>query len=100
MQTVAEMGGATREGRQAWGEGDLLHLGEAMRAQQRALDRLGVVHEVDREGIAIAEAAGAHVAKITGAGWGGTLLALVSSASADAVLGAWGPGSMLLRAGG
>lgn len=100
VRTVAEMGRATREGRQAWGDGDLLHLGEAMRAQQRALDRLGVVHEVDREGIAIAEAAGAHAAKITGAGWGGTLLALVSSASADAVLGAWGPGSMLLRAGG
>jgi mevalonate kinase len=97
VRVVAEMGRWTREGREAWTAGDEQGLAEAMTAQQRSLDRLGVVHADDRTGVATALAAGALAAKVTGAGWGGTLLALVDDDSADAVQAAWGPTAVRLR---
>jgi mevalonate kinase len=102
VRDVAEMGRWTREGRQAWAEADLPGLGEAMRRQQEALGRLGVVLDEDREGIAAALSAGALAAKITGAGGGGTLLALVEESSAEAVIEAWGGAASgrIVQAGG
>ena len=75
-------------------------LAAAMTAQQAELDRLGVVLPGDREGIQRAMDAGAMAAKITGAGRGGSLFALVSEDRIDAVLEAWGPGALHARVGG
>ncbi len=97
VRVVAEMGRWTREGRDAWLSGDRAGLAEAMTAQQRSLDRLGVVNDDDHRGVEQALDAGALAAKVTGAGWGGTLLALVDEATIDAVLQAWGPSALRLR---
>lgn len=98
-RVIAAIGRWTREGRVAWGEGDLAGLAGAMTAQQAELDRLGVVVDSDREGIARAVDAGALAAKITGAGCGGTLFALVTPDRADDVVAAWGPGALRARVG-
>jgi mevalonate kinase len=97
VRVVAEMGRWTREGREAWAANDRRGLGEAMTAQHRSLDRLGVVNDLDRAGVEQALAAGALAAKITGAGWGGTLLALVTEASAESVAAAWGDSALRIR---
>lgn len=100
VRTVAEMGRYAREARGAWTAGDLAGLAQAMTAQQEALDRLGVVNDDDRDGVSVALDAGARAAKITGAGSGGTLLALVDSdAAGEAVRAAWGEGALLFRTG-
>ncbi len=100
IRTVAEMGRYARLGRESWTEGDLTGLAQAMTAQHESLDRLGVVNHDDHVGISAALDAGARAAKITGAGWGGTLLALVDSAdSGEAVRAAWGEGALLFRTG-
>jgi len=98
-RSIAALGRWTREGRVGWSEGNLRLLGDAMNAQQSELDRLGVVEDSDREGVERARAAGALAAKITGAGCGGTLFALVTESSRDAVLEAWGPSALQARVG-
>lgn len=96
VRTVASMGRFAREAREAWAAGDTTRLASAMTAQQEALDRLGVVNDADRRGVAAALDAGAQAAKITGAGAGGTLLALVDGEVAGAaVQAAWGPTALL-----
>lgn len=99
IRVIAEMGRWSRDGLAAWRAGDLAGLGEAMTQQQRSLDRIGVVNDDDRAGVALAIEAGALGAKITGAGWGGTLLALVDDDSTDSVARAWGDGAVLVRVG-
>ncbi len=100
IRTIAEMGRFARLGREAWTDGDLPGLARAMNAHQESLDRLGVVNQDDKDGIAAALQAGARAAKITGAGWGGTLLALVDSEEAgQAVRLAWGEDALLFRTG-
>ncbi len=98
VRVVADLGRRTREGRQAWARGDWAGLAGAMTAQQEGLDRLGVVHEDDRAGCAAALGAGALAAKITGAGWGGTLIALVRPGDEELVVAAWGAGSQVILA--
>ena len=99
VRVVAEMGRWSRAGRAAWDASDLDGLARAMNDQQDSLEKLGVVHDDDRRGIATALEAGALAAKITGAGWGGTLVALVEEDTADAVAGAWGEGALRFRVG-
>ena len=100
IRTVAEMGRFARLGREAWTDGDLTGLARALTAHQESLDRLGVVNDDDRVGISAALDVGALAAKITGAGWGGTLLALVDSEeSGEAVRAAWGDGALLFGTG-
>jgi mevalonate kinase len=89
-RTIADMGRLARQCRSAWRAGDLSGLAQGLTAQQGALDRLGVVDDDDRAGIHTALAAGALAAKITGAGRGGSLLALVDEDRAEAVARAWG----------
>jgi mevalonate kinase len=100
VRTIAEIGRWSRIGRSAWAAGQSRGLAQAMVEQQGCLEQLGVVHDRDREGIHTAVAAGALAAKITGAGWGGTLLALVEAGAAPQVQRAWGPGSFVLNLGG
>ncbi len=90
VRTIADMGRIARECRAAWERGDLSNLAAGLSAQQGALDRLGVVTEGDRAGIEIALEAGALAAKITGAGAGGSLLALSTEDRAEAIAHAWG----------
>jgi mevalonate kinase len=90
VRVVAELGRWSREGREGWAAGRVSVVAAAMEAQQAGLDRLGVVEPSDREQIAVAMNAGAAAAKITGAGGGGTLLALVDEESAPVVRAAWG----------
>jgi len=99
VRVVAEMGRWSRAGRAAWSAGDLDGLARAMRDQQGSLEKLGVVQDDDRRGIAAALEAGALAAKITGAGGGGTLLALAEEETADAVCRAWGPGAISFTVG-
>jgi mevalonate kinase len=99
VRVVAEMGRWSRAGRSAWDAGDLDGLARAMNDQQGSLEKLGVVHDDDRRGIAMALEAGALAAKVTGAGWGGTLLALAEEETADAVTRAWGAGALRFRVG-
>ncbi|MCP4873145.1 MAG: mevalonate kinase [Proteobacteria bacterium] len=99
VRVIAEMGRWCRDGHAAWRAGDLGGLGEAMNQQQRSLDRIGVVNDDDREGVSIALEAGALGAKITGAGWGGTLLALVEDRVAAGVAREWGPDAVRVRVG-
>ena len=70
-----------------------------MTEQQACLEQLGVVHKQDHEAIAIARSAGALAAKITGAGWGGTVLALAEEHSATQVQEAWGSDAFALALG-
>jgi len=99
VRVVAEMGRWSRDGRAAWAAGDLDALADAMTAQQGSLDKLGVVNDDDRAGIRVALEAGALAAKVTGAGWGGTLLALVRPEQAAAVEAAWGEDTATVRVG-
>ena len=99
VRILAEIGRWSRMGRSAWAAGEPRGLAQAMVEQQACLEQLGVVHERDHEGIALARSAGALAAKITGAGWGGTLLALVEAHTAAAVQGAWGSEAFTLRVG-
>lgn len=92
VKVLVSMGRASWEARQAWEHDDMQWLAAALGAQQRGLDRLGVVDAADREGIRTAVKAGARAAKVTGAGRGGTLLALVDEESRAAVREAWGEG--------
>lgn len=78
-RVIAELGRATRLGRAAWEAVDHGALAAAMRDAQDGLDRLGVVAAGDRETVAAALEAGAVAAKITGAGGGGSVIALPAS---------------------
>ncbi len=91
VRVIAELGRWTREGRDGWASGKTAIVAAAVEAQQAGLDRLGVVVDADRQGVAVALEAGALAAKITGAGGGGTLVALVDPETSAAVAAAWGP---------
>jgi mevalonate kinase len=58
--------------------GDLPALGQAMDANQAALAAMGVSHPALDRLVTAARSAGAYGAKLTGAGWGGCAIALVS----------------------
>jgi mevalonate kinase len=96
VRVIADLGRWTREGRDGWAAGRFQVLAAAMEAQHAGLDRLGVVAERDRTGVAAALEAGAMAAKITGAGGGGTLLAMVADADAAAAVSAVWPDSVEL----
>jgi mevalonate kinase len=98
-RAIAAIGRWSREGRIAWTEGRLKDLAAAMSSQQAELDRLGVVLDSDRSAVARALDSGALAAKITGAGCGGSLFALVTDESAAAVMEAWGPTALRARVG-
>ena len=98
-RVIAEIGRWTREGRVGWSSGRLDVLAAAMTAQQQELDRLGVVLDSDRLAVKQAVDAGAMAAKITGAGCGGSLFALVDADSAESVREAWGPEAIRARLG-
>ncbi len=100
VRAIAEMGRWSRIGRSAWASGDLPGLAQAMMEQQACLEQLGVVWDADREAVRVALAAGALAAKITGAGGGGTVLALVERHAAVQVQRAWGASAFALEVGG
>ena len=61
-------------------KGDFARLGHRMDSAQEALEELGVGHESITDLVTAARLAGAHGAKLTGAGCGGCVMALAESA--------------------
>jgi mevalonate kinase len=74
--------------REALAAGDLAGLGAALDANQSLLERMGVsAPELDRL-VGAARAAGALGAKLSGAGWGGVMIALAPADGQEAIAAA------------
>jgi len=86
---LTELGGLTDTGARALLARDLPALGAAMNRAHVVLGELGVSTARLDAVCATAHAAGAHGAKLTGAGGGGAALALASPDREAAVLAAW-----------
>jgi mevalonate kinase len=74
--------------RKALGEGDMSGLGRLLNENQRLLEELGVSSPLLDQLCAAARQAGAYGAKLSGAGRGGNLVALVPPANVTAVIAA------------
>jgi len=86
LQTLfSQIGECVRAGRAALERGDLEALGEAMRTNQAHLQGLGVSHPALDTLVQAAESAGSLGAKLSGAGRGGCMIALVAAESREAV---------------
>jgi mevalonate kinase len=86
---LAELGGLTDIGARALLARDLPALGAAMNRAHMVLGQLGVSTPRLDDMCTAALAAGAHGAKLTGAGGGGAIIALAPRDKEDAVLAAW-----------
>jgi mevalonate kinase len=80
------IGGVVDRARSAIEEGQPADLGALMNENQALLEELGVSSTVLREMIEAARKAGASGAKLSGAGLGGNVIALVSDATREGVL--------------
>lgn len=65
--------------------GDLAELGRLMTENQRILVEMGVSSPELEQLVAVAQAAGAMGAKLSGAGWGGNMIALVNAETEETV---------------
>lgn len=74
-----QVGELSRAARVALATGDLARLGPLLNANQTLLEMIGVSSPELERLIAAARAAGAIGAKLSGAGWGGVMLALTDS---------------------
>ena len=81
----ADVGDAVARMTAALALGDRMALGKAMTDNQQALQAMGVSTPMLDGLVTAAIGAGAFGAKLTGAGWGGCAMALVSAETADAV---------------
>jgi len=81
----SRIGECVRVGRGALENGDHSALGEAMRANQALLRELRVSHEALEALVRAAEDAGALGAKLSGAGRGGCMIALVPTEQREAI---------------
>jgi mevalonate kinase len=81
----AQMGAIARQARQAIEAGNLAQVGQCMQANQILLQKVGVSSPELDFLVQIAEKAGAQGAKLSGAGWGGNMIALVNPAQAERV---------------
>jgi mevalonate kinase len=86
---LRELGGLTDTGTAALLAGELAALGAAMNRAHRVLAELGVSTPQLDALCAAARAAGAHGAKLTGAGGGGAIIAIAARDRESAVLAAW-----------
>ncbi len=86
---LAELGALTDTGTAALAGGDLAGLGAAMNRAHTVLATLGVSTPKLDALCGAARAAGAHGAKLTGAGGGGALVAVAPREAEAAVLAAW-----------
>ena len=82
---MSSMGDITRLGEQKLAAGDLVSVGELMNINEGLLDSLGVCDVVLSKLIYAARTAGALGAKITGAGRGGSVLAIATAGNVDQV---------------
>lgn len=79
------IGGIARQARQAIETGDIAGVADCMRKNQRLLRKIGVSSmELDRL-VTAGEQAGALGAKLSGAGWGGNMIALATPETAQPV---------------
>lgn len=79
------MGDVAARARSALAAGDAPLLGQLLDANQALLERMGVSSPELERLVAAARAAGALGAKLSGAGWGGVMLALVTPQTRPAV---------------
>lgn len=87
-ELFAAVGDLAIRARAALAAGELIALGAILDTNQALLEQIGVSSpELDRL-VAAARAAGALGAKLSGAGWGGVMLALVTPATAEPVAAA------------
>jgi mevalonate kinase len=84
-----ELGALTDAGTAALLSGDLPALGAAMNRAHAVLGELGVSTDLLDQLCDAARAAGAHGAKLTGAGGGGAVIALAEPGRESAILAAW-----------
>jgi mevalonate kinase len=82
------IGALVAQARAALAAGDAPALGRLLDANQALLEQLGVSSPELERLVAASRAAGALGAKLSGAGWGGVMLALAAPARADAVAAA------------
>jgi mevalonate kinase len=82
------VGGLVARARAALAAGDGPELGRLLDANQALLERIGVSSPELGRLVAAARGAGALGAKLSGAGWGGVMLALVTPGAAPAVAAA------------
>lgn len=85
----AEIGALVWQGLDAMAAADWPALGRIVSANQALLDTLGVGAPALSHMIALANEAGAYGAKLTGAGGGGAVIALVSGESRKRLAAAW-----------
>jgi mevalonate kinase len=84
----AAIGALVEQARTALAAGDLATLGTLLNENQRLLEQLGVSSPELERLVGAARTAGALGAKLSGAGWGGVMLALVSAENVPAVTAA------------
>ena len=82
----AAVGDVVTQARAALANGELLRLGQLLDANQALLEQLGVSSPALEQLVAAARSAGALGAKLSGAGWGGVMLALVNATTCGAVV--------------
>ncbi|NTV63139.1 MAG: mevalonate kinase, partial [Oscillochloris sp.] len=83
-----QVGAVVTQARQSLASGDLVLLGKLLDENQRLLAALGVSSPELEQLIGAARAAGALGAKLSGAGWGGVMIALVADEQREAVAAA------------
>lgn len=84
----AAMAALAEQARQALEDGNRMAIGRAMTANHQHLQAIGVSNVALDTLVQAAEAAGALGAKLSGAGWGGNMIALVQPAAAEKVAAA------------
>lgn len=80
-----QIGNLVLSARQAIETGDITTVGECMAKNQAILEEIGISHPTLNKLIEAALAAGALGAKLSGAGWGGNMIALVKANDAPQI---------------
>ena len=83
--TFARMGALAQEARSAIERGDAAAVGRLMGENHAILRELGISHPLLDALVSAAMDAGALGAKLSGAGWGGNMIALATPATANAI---------------
>jgi mevalonate kinase len=84
----AQIGALVAQARAALGQGDARALGALLNYNHQLLQQIGVSSPELDALVAAAQAAGALGAKLSGAGWGGVMLAVITSETSEPVAAA------------
>ncbi|MEM7034394.1 MAG: mevalonate kinase [Chloroflexota bacterium] len=84
-QMFDKMASLAMTARTAIETGNLAHIGACMTENHQLLDQIGVSSIILNEWVEIANRNGAFGAKLSGAGWGGNMIALTTSGQAESI---------------